>query len=405
MTKKHHHEQPHFKLSKHMESKIEKQARLQRIIVIAGAVFLGVVGLIVAIGLYVDRVAPRNETMLRVNNRTFTVGYYMDLLKVYSQGMEDATQMASIADAAVSQLIQEEVIRQAAPSLGVVIGSDEIKAELERNDLSGGRVMEDLAESALATQALTEKFKETIPETMEQVRFEIMLVESRSVATEVETRIAAGASLTDLSAEYSASTEVPVVQDWVPYEVLANSDVAAALKTLEPGKSAVAHDPSAVKNLGYWLIEVIDRDDAGAIKPRAMLTGSLEEALRAKERLATEDFATVAEQYSQIYAMTENAEFDWVTPEDVVTEAFNAVAFDLELNVVSEPIQEREIQTTGAYWVVRLLERDTRALYDTVKDALASTAFDAWYGEVRQQATVEQLLTAEQKTWALERMA
>ena len=31
MTKKRHHEQPHLKLSKHMESKIEKQARLQRL--------------------------------------------------------------------------------------------------------------------------------------------------------------------------------------------------------------------------------------------------------------------------------------------------------------------------------------------------------------------------------------
>lgn len=401
MTKKKHHEQPHFKLSRHMESKIEKQARTQRIIVIASAVFLGILGLAIAIGLYVDRVMPRNEPMLQVNYRTFTTGYYADLLEVYSQGMEP-TQVPAIADAAVSQMVRDEIIRQAAPGEGIIITADEVEAELKRVGRSNTAVMRDLAESALATTALTEKFKENVPETMEQIRFEIMLVESRSKATEVETAVAAGTPLTDLTAEYSAAPEIQVTQDWVPYEVLANKDVAAQLQAIEPGSTAVVHDPTAVKNLGYWLIEIVDKDDEGNIKPRAMLCGNLEDALRAKARLATEDFAVVAKQYSQLNAMTEDAEFDWITPEDVVTEAFNAAAFSLELNVVSEPILEREIQTNGAYWVVRLLERDTRAPYDAVKDALASTAFDAWYAEVSQAAVVNRLLTDEQKAWALE---
>jgi parvulin-like peptidyl-prolyl isomerase len=296
-------------------------------------------------------------------------------------------------------------VRQAAPGEGVIITSAEIKDEIKRVEAKDNRVMRDLAESVLATAGLTQKFKDALPAEMEQVRFEIMLVESRSVATEVETAIATGASLVDLSAQYSAAADIPVANDWVPYEVLANKDVAAALRTLEPGKGAVISDAAAAKNLGYWLIEVIDRDDAGAIKPRAMLTGSLEDALRAKERLKTEDFAKVAEQYSQIYAMTENAEFDWVTPDDIVTEAFNAAAFALELNVVSEPILEREIQTTGAYWVVRLLERGSRAPYDNIAQALASTAFDTWYSEVSKTAVVETLLTNAQKKWALERIA
>lgn len=403
MTKKRHHEQPHLKLSKHMESKIEKQARLQRLITIAGAAFLGVLALVVGIGMYVDRVAPRNEAVLRVNQRTFNLGYYTDALKLYSQGMEP-TQVPAIADSVLSQITRGEIIRQAAPTQGVVVTNDDIKAEIKRVDVEDSRVMRDLAETSLATIALTRQFKEALPAETEQVRFELILVESRSLATEVESRAAAGATLASLSTEYSVSQEIPVVQDWVPYELLANQDVAAACQTLEPGKTAVVHDATVGKNVGYWLIEIIDRDDTGAIKPRAMLCASLEEAQRAKERLATEDFATVAQQYSQIYAMTDNAEFDWVTPEDVVTTAFNAVAFDLELNVVSDPIRETEIQTTGGYWVVRLLERDTRAMYDNVAEGLASTAFDAWYAEISQAAVVENLLTNEQKTWALERI-
>ncbi|MBN1153044.1 MAG: peptidylprolyl isomerase [Dehalococcoidia bacterium] len=404
MTKKKHHEQPVIKLSKHAESKIERQTRIQRIITIAGAAFLGVVLLVVSIGLYMDRVAPRNEAVLRVNYRTFDLGYYLETLKLYSQGMEES-QVASIADSVLSQMVRGEIIRQAAPSEGVVITEQEVEDEIERAGVDDSRVMRDMAEASLASVALTERFQAEVPAEMEQVRFEIMLAESRSVATEVQNALGPGVSLTTLTSQYSASPDVPVVNDWVPYEVLSNKDVAAALQTLQPNQSAVVHDATVAKNIGYWLIEIIDRDDTGAIKPRAMLCTSLEDALRAKERLATEDFAEVAKQYSQIYAMTENAEFDWVTPEDIVTVAFNEVAFDLELNVVSDPIKETEIQTTGGYWVVRLLERDTRAPYDNVAAAMASSAFDVWYQEVSATAVVEQLLTTEQKAWALERLS
>ena len=402
MTKKHHHEQPHLKLSKHAESKIEKQTRLQRIIVLASAIFLGVVTLAVGIGLYVDRVLPMNETVLRVNGRSFTLGYYIDAMKLYSQGM-DSSQLAAAADSIASQLARDEVTRQAAVAEGVVISADDVKAEVKSSELPDNDVTRDLAEVALVRTALAEKFKATLPAEREQVRFELMLVESRSKATEVESAVAAGKSLTDLSAEYSASTDIPVLQDWVPYELLANKDIAAACQTLAPGKTAVVHDPAAAKNLGYWIIKVVDIDANGAIKPQVILAASLEDAQRAKERLQTEDFAEVAKQYSQIYTMTEDAEFDWVTPEDIVTEAFNAAAFQLELNEVSEPILEREIQTTGAYWVVRLLERESRAPYDSVQNALASVMFDAWYDEVSQSAVMENLLTAEQKTLAVER--
>lgn len=403
MTKKRHHEQPVIKLSKHAESKIERQTRIQRIITIAGAAFLGVVLLVVGIGLYVDRVAPRNEPILRVNYRTFNLGYYVDALKVYSKGME-TSQIPAIADSVINQIVRSEVIRQAAPSEGVLVTQQQVKDEIKRVGVENNQVMRDLAETSLATIGLTEKFQAALPAEMEQVRFEIMLVESRSVATEVQNVLATGAALNTLTSQYSASPEVPVVNDWVPYEVLSNKEVAAALQTLQPNQAAVVHDAAVGKNLGYWLIEIIDRDDSGAIKPRAMLCTSLEDALRAKERLATEGFADVAKQYSQIYAMTENAEFDWVTPEDVVTAAFNAAAFDLEMNVVSDPIKETEVQTTGGYWVVRLLERGMRAPYDNVAGAMASAAFDAWYQEVSATAVVERLLTADQRTWALGRL-
>lgn len=402
MTKNKHHEQPHLKLSKHQVSKIERQTRIQRIIVVSSAIFLGVVLVAVGVGLYVDRVLPMNATVLNVNYRSFSLGYYADTMKIYAKGI-DPTQLAAAADSVTTGIIRDEIIRQAAPTQGVVVTSDEVNAEIDRVGLDKNRVTQDLAEASLATQALTDNFKAALPAEQEQVRFEIMLVESRTTASQAEAAAAAGTSLVDLGAQYSVSSQIPVVQEWVPYQLLANKDVAAACQTLEPGKTASILDATAVKDLGYWIIEVIDRNDAGAIKTRAILASSLEDALRAKERLATEDFVTVAQQYSQIYSSTPDAEFDWITPEDIVTEAFNAAAFQLELNVASDPIVEREIQTTGAYWVVRLLERETRSLSDAVANALASVAFETWYSEVSQTAVVEQLLTSQQKALAIKR--
>lgn len=402
MTKKRHHHKPHIPLSSHAESKFQKHARRQKMITIGGAVFLGVIVLVVAIGLYIDRIAPMNETILRVNGRSFTMGYYVDALEVYS-GSVDPSQMNVIADSIKSQIIRDEIVRQGAAAEGIVISSAEIREELKSADVKDTRMMRDLVEVSLASTQLHEHLRAQIPAQIEQVRFEIMLVESRSVATQVEAALAGGASMVDLSEAHSANPNIPVVQDWVPYELLANSEVAQACRTLPPNGTAVIHDPTASKNVGYWLLEVIDRDDAGAIHVRAILAANLEEAQRARERLETEDFATVAQQYSQIYDMAEGGDFGWFTPDDAVTEAFDAVAFDLELGVVSEPIRETEVPTSGGHWVVRLLEREERAPSDSVADALASTAFDEWYTQLSQQAVIEDLLTTEKKQWAIQR--
>ncbi len=316
----------------------------------------------------------------------------------------DSTQLATASSAVVTSIIRNEIIREAAPTEGVVVTSDQVNAEIERVGLDNNIVTRDLAESALATQGLTDVFTAALPAEKEQVRFEIMLVESRTAASAVEAAVSAGSSLTDLSAQYSVATDIPVVQDWVPYELLANKDVAADCETLQPGQTASVLDPTAVKNLGYWLIEVIDKDDTGAIKCKVILASSLEDAQRAKERLATEDWDTVAKQYSQIYSQTPDGEFDWLTPDDVVTATFNEAAFSMPLNVISDPIVEREIQTNGAYWVIHLLERETRSLSDSVASSLASVAFDSWYTQVSQTADVENLLTPQQQSLAIDKV-
>ena len=233
----------------------------------------------------------------------------------------------------------------------------------------------------------------------------LVALESRPAAAEVEAAVVRGEPLASLVERYSANSAIPVTQEYVPIELLANADVANMCKTLDPGQSAIVLDENTVKTVGYWLIEVVDRDDDGSILPRVMLLGTLEEANAAKARLATEDFATVSKEVSQYTTTDESAELGWLTSEDIVSAAFNEAAFALELNTVSEPIRDPEANTRGGYWFVRLLDRSVQTLSVTNAQSLAAQSVNDWYTAIAEVAVTEAKLTADQKTWAIEQVS
>lgn len=404
MTKKTQSTHSHLNLSAHATSRIERQARIQRWLVIGSAIFLTAVVLVVAIGLYVDRVAPRNDVVLEVNGREFTLGYYTDALATYSKGLS-AIQLATVTDSLATQIAREEIVRQGAAAEGIIPSSAEIKDMLKKQNAPDNAATRDMVAASLASAAMRERYKAELPSSMEQVKFEIMLVESRPVAAEVEAAVARGEPLTGLVEQYSVNSQIPVTQEYVPIELLSNADVANMCRTLNAGQTAIVLDETTVKTVGYWLIEVVDRDTDGSILPRVMLLGTKEEALAAKARLATEDFATVAKEVSQYTGTDENAVLDWLTPEDVVSAAFNEAAFALELNTVSEPIRDAEVQTKGGYWFVRLLDRSQQLLSATNAESLAAMKVNDWYTALAQVAVTEVSLSAEQKTWAIEQVS
>lgn len=400
MTKKTQATRPHLNLSIHATSRIERQAKIQRLLVIGSAVFLGAILLVVGIGLYVDRVAPRNDVVLEVNGRQFTLGYYADALELYSKGLS-AIQLAAVTDSLATQIARQEIVLQGAAAEGIIPSSADIKEQLKSQNLPDNAATRDMMAASLASSALQERHKAGLPATMEQVKFEIMLVESRPIAAEVEAAVARGEPLTGLAAKYSANSAIPVTQEYVPAELLANADVANMCRTLAPGQTAIVLDEDTVKTVGYWLIEVVDRDADGSILPQVMLLGTMEEAVAARARLVSEDFATVAAEVSQ-YTTDDTAELGWLTSEDVVSAAFNEAAFALEMDTVSEPIKDIEAQTTGGYWFVRLLDRSVQTLSAANANSLAAKAVNEWYTALAEVAVTEANLSADQKTWAIE---
>ncbi|GAI46650.1 unnamed protein product, partial [marine sediment metagenome] len=109
--------------------------------------------------------------------------------------------------------------------------------------------------------------------------------------------------------------------------------------------------------VGYWLIEVLDRDEeAEQAQIKVMLLASEQEANEVRARLeAGEDFATLAEEFSQHDESRENGGDFEVLSLDMMSSVFNEFVFDpeVELETLSQPIRDEVADTEGGYWLIK----------------------------------------------------
>lgn len=77
-------------------------------------------------------------------------------------------------------------------------------------------------------------------------------------------------------------------------------------------------------------------------------------------------------------------------------------ALILESGAVSQPLVDFSVQTKGGFWLVKVVNRDdNRAIDDTTRQSLKNGLFDKWIAEKMRGDSVETLLTADQKSWAI----
>jgi hypothetical protein len=81
--------------------------------------------------------------------------------------------------------------------------------------------------------------------------------------------------------------------------------------------------------------------------------------------------------------------------------AFDAVAFNITLNTVSEPVKDTSVQTTGGYWLVNVVDRGDHQLEDTVKQQLIDKLFTDWGKEWSDKSTINTYLDADKISWAI----
>ena len=392
--------------TKHQLSKWQRQMRIRRIVIIAAVVFLVGIGIWVGLETYKDyKSDPLRQVVIEVNGVPFTMEYFVKTLDAYTAGM-NSTVISYYGDYFVDMvtdnIINAELVRQGAKeNLRIEVTTEEIDAKLKEYELPNDKVYRDIIRYDLLQEKLGEYFGSQLPDTMEQAHIQAMFVESQEVADEVITKVEAGGNFTALAEEFSCNSSVEGDLGWLPEELMPNTLIANAAFNLTVGEiSQPIYDETAIKDVGYWLIEVTDKQD-DQINARAMLLGSEAEAEQVKAELVSENFSSLAKEYSQHESKTAGGELGWLKQGDMGSEAFDQVAFNITANEVSEPVKDESVQTTGGYWLVKVVDRGDHELEEKVKGELIDKHFNDWREEWTNESTIETYLDAAKKSWAI----
>ena len=408
-------ERPRREFTKRQLSHWQRQKKRQRIIAISGLSVIAAVIVLVGAGWYISQYKPLHETVIRVNDTEFSMDYYVKTLKFYGEG-QSIYYMYSLADEAVRVIEQNELVRQEAMRLGISVSNDAVDEQLESRDPPLSRDYRDLVRAEmLITKLRDEHFEQEVPASGEQRHIMAMFLESESQSQEIRARLEAGEDFTELADELSLdglsekgdlgwqSKDVLTILLETP--ILGEQAFSAEVGAL----SQPIYDEDKTKGIGYWLIEVLEREEnEEEASVQAMVLESEEEAWEVRARLeAGEDFATLSEEFSQL-AVAEKGGYLGLLAPSMMTSAFDEAVFDakLEPGTLSEPVKDEAIITKGGYWLLKVLDKaDNRQIEDADRDLLKAKALSDWVSALwdNSENIVESYLDDEKKAWAIER--
>jgi len=377
-------------------------------VIIAAVVFLAGILSWVGYEYYKDyKSDPLRQVVIEVNGVPFTMEYFVKMLDAYTAGMNSTviSQWGDyFTDMVADDIINAELLKQGAKNLGIEVTSEEIDAKLKEYELPNDRIYRDIVSSALLKEKLGKYFGSQLPDTMEQSHVQVMFVESQEVATELIAEIEAGGNFTALAEEFSCNSSVEGDLGWLPEELMPNTLIADAAFNLTVGEiSQSIYDETATKSVGYWLIEVTDKQD-DQINARAMLLGSEVEAEQVKAELVSRNFSSLAEEYSQHESKDEGGELGLLKQGEMGNNAFDQVAFNITVNEVSEPVKDESVQTTGGYWLIKVVARGGHELEENVREELIAKHLNDWLEEWSEESTIETYLEPDKISWAIDKV-
>jgi parvulin-like peptidyl-prolyl isomerase len=393
--------------TKHQLSKWQRQMKIRRIVIIAAVVFLVGISSWVGYGYYSDyrdRTAAWREVMIEVNGVPFTMEYFVNVLDAFTQGMNSTTisQWGSyLANMVADNIIDAELLRQGAKSLNITVADADVTANLTASGYP--EAFRDLIRADMLQDKLKkEYFGPPVPDIMEQADAQVVFVESEEVGTELIAEVEAGGNFTALAAEVSCNSSVEGDLGWLPEELMPNALIANAAFNFTIGEiSQPIYDATAVKELGYWLIKVTDKQD-DQIDALAMLLGNKAEAERIRaELVAGGNFSALAGNYSLHVSKSAGGRLDGLERGIIGSTVFDQVAFNLTPNTLSEPVKDTSVPTTGGYWLIRPVDRGERELDAKVRGDLIDKRFNDWRTEWTAQSTIETYLEADKIKWAV----
>jgi len=411
---------PRREVTKRQLSHWQRQKRRQRIVFGSGIfIIVAVLGTIGA-GWYITQYQPLHQTVIVVNDTEFDMDYYIKMLKYYGEG-QPIQYMQFMADTVAKDIEQNELVRQGAMELGISVSSDEVDEKLKSYDPPLSKDYRDIVGAQVLLDKLRDEyFDKQVPMFAEQRHIMAMFLESESQVTGVKARLEAGEDFAELAGELSLESFSKTEKGdlgWQPEGFLTRRLGTSALDDYTSSiclscevevLSQPIYDEAKAKNVGYWLIKVVERDEvAQQALVQVILLGSEEETQEVRDRLeAGEDFATLAKEFSQHNESRENEGQLNISSPDMVSPAFSEFVFDseIELGTLSQPIRDDAVTTTGGYWLLKVVDiDDNRQIEDEDRDLLKADALSEWVSSLWDdpENKIESYLDDEKKAWAI----
>ncbi|GAI37450.1 unnamed protein product, partial [marine sediment metagenome] len=108
-------EKPKREVTKRQLSQWQQQKKRRRLFLILGISVIAAVSVVTGRGFYITYYQPMHETVIRVNDTEFNMGYYIKMLEFYGKGQPDY--LPYLADQVVTDIERNELIRQGAEDL------------------------------------------------------------------------------------------------------------------------------------------------------------------------------------------------------------------------------------------------------------------------------------------------
>jgi parvulin-like peptidyl-prolyl isomerase len=429
LAKKKNIKKPPRQITKRQLSSIKRQKRRQNFIFYGGILVIAVVLVIVFVGLYIGEIRPYHQTVVKVYDREYSAQYLMDAVKAYAIKtygdyytdellLQDISYFVSQAS---SYIVYAELVRHAAEDLEITVSDDEVKNDLEENEIKVNDASVDIARlSFLEEKLLEEHFIPQIPASAKQVNMMAMFLESETQVNEIKSELVTSDNFTGLAEEYSLESYTSSekgdlgwnTREYLEYELGTSVPVEYAFDAEIGTLSQPIYDENLTKSIGYWLVNVLERDDENnQAHVQVILSGSEEEANRILQRFINgEDFGELVTEFSlDDDSREQGGDLGWVTSGSRST-AFDAYVFNPEtenVNIIG-PFPDTSVSTTGGYWLVKVVDREEdRPLDEEERESLAEQDYNDWVAQLWEDATDEidqDGLTLEVQEWIIEKI-
>jgi len=114
------------------------------------------------------------------------------------------------------------------------------------------------------------------------------------------------------------------------------------------------------------------------------------------------NFSALAGNYSQHESKTNGGRLDGLERGDMGSTAFDQVAFNITLNQVSEPVKDESVQTSGGYWIVKVIDRGDRQLDEQLREQLKDKRYSDWLEAWKKNSTIDNRLDEDKNAWAID---